>query len=216
METCAPSSTSSSHTGATHDGSFALSSFGSNAGFRERLPADLGAAALTPLATFFLAGAFFATAGVFLAPAALAPGRVFFAGRLFALVRVPLDVFFFAPPRVFARLAVELRRFAMERLATPWTVDGTGLGERVIELTAAIARRFEGILAADDAELIVQIVRTKPSANGASLGDALGHPEDMRSGVERWNAGTGERLSGWLLSWWMARNLSGASPSDEP
>src|SRR6185437_16086114 len=118
VDTCAPSSTSSSQTGATHEGSFALSSLASNAGLRVRCAAALFAA------TFFAAALF----------AAALFDRAFLAGVFFAAAVREILAFF----ALF--LAVELRRFAMERLPATWTVDGTGFPERVIELAAAITR----------------------------------------------------------------------------
>ncbi|HXT47591.1 MAG TPA: hypothetical protein VN717_03070 [Gemmatimonadaceae bacterium] len=166
VDTCAPSSRSSSQTGATHEGSFALSSLASNAGLRVRCAAGF----VLAVAGARFAGAFFAA--TFFAAALFAAAlfdRAFLAGVFFAAAVREILAFF----ALF--LAVELRRFAMERLPATWTVDGTGFPERVIELAAAITRRLERILSTHDAELVVEIVRAEPSAHRAPLGDALGH-----------------------------------------
>src|SRR6185436_10526870 len=108
MDTCAPSNRASSHTGAIHDGSFALSFFGLNAG---RFAARGGAAFLRRA---FLAR--FATAAF----ATLRFARAF--GRAF-------DAFL---PRLAATFLLERFRLAMKRLPAARAMDWPRLSEGIV------------------------------------------------------------------------------------
>jgi hypothetical protein len=94
------------------------------------------------------------------------PSAVFvFPSRFFA-------VFFFAPrARTAFFLTFELRRLTMKGLAAPRTVDGSRLAQRIAEIPSTRTLGFERVMAADDAMLIVRVIRAKAAADGAALGD---------------------------------------------
>src|ERR1051326_6986175 len=151
IDTCAPRSTSSSHVGARQWGSFALSVLALNAGFLRDAFRSGGA-------TFLVAG--FVTLAL----------RFFDA--VFAIVFALRD--FRAP----ARLLV-LRRLAMECLSAARTVDWARLVECVGEVATAAALRLERLVATDDAIAVVRVVGTEPTADGAVLGDPIGHRRNL-------------------------------------
>src|ERR1041385_1076279 len=153
IDTCAPRSTSSSHVGARQLGSFALSVLALNAGFLRDAFRSGGA-------TFLVAG--FVTLAV----------RFFDA--VFAIVFALRDFFTRDFLRAPARLLV-LRRLAMECLSAARTVDLGRLLECVGEVATAAALRLERLVPTNDAIAVVRLVGTEPTADGAVLGDPIGH-----------------------------------------
>ena len=78
-------------------------------------------------------------------------------------------------------------------------MEGSVLGQRVIELAAAHAVGFQSIVAADDAIFVVLAIGAKTAAHGTAFGDVIGHArgsERLEGAISNLSCGGGRGESG--------------------
>src|SRR5258708_731343 len=155
---------SSFHTGATHFGSYALSDLASKArpggGAAPRRGALGGAPVITSEARdldFLALEPFFAA--------------TFFASRLAGGLNAPFAFLFSA----FPFLRIVFRMLPVERPATSGTMNRARFRNHVVELAPATACRFESIMPAVDAVVVVRRIRAEACTHRAALCDGRSH-----------------------------------------